>query len=269
MIRSIFLIWLLFGLPAAALAEVRIIELQHRSAPELVEKVRAVLDPDEKVTEAGHHLLLVAEGESLVAAEKLIGVLDRPLATLIVHLRQAENFQLLSQGQAGELAYSNRQQLAGRGENHWRLGNSSQQTEQRLRVLEGEQGFLEVGRDIPYTEEWAVFTGENTGYTERINYKTIAVGFWVQPVRLFPEAVLVDIEPRLSRQEGDPGAPPEVRFSNARTRIKLPLGQWQPLAETVRESGEVGQAILRWRSHAGQRNETLFLRIDVVEGFSP
>ncbi len=267
LIFGIFIIVL--GLPAALSAEVKIIELKHRPAADLVGKVREILDDGEKVTDAGNHLVLIADGESLQAAQQLISLLDRQRATLVVRLQQAESRQRLARENSGSISYSNRSQLSGTASSGLSLGNSTRQTEQSLRVMEGEGGWLEVGKDIPYTEEWAVLSGESSGYAERINYKTIAIGFWVQPVRLVDGGALLDIEPRFSRLDGAQSDPPQIRFSNLRSRLRLQFGQWQSLASHVQQTNRVSRAILQWRSDSGETDEELFIRIDPEAGFSP
>lgn len=267
--RIFFLISLLFFAPTALLAEVKLVELKYRPASELVEKVRGILDVDEKVTDAGNHLVLVADGESLAAAVQMISLLDRELTPLVVRLRHAESRQRLAQGTSGSVSYSNRGQRNVALSPDRTFGNASSNTEQTLRVLEGEGGWLQVGQDVPFTEEWAVLTGESSGYAEQISYQTIAVGFWVHPVKLVPGGVLVDIEPRLSRLAGEDTDPPEIRFNQSRTRMQLPFGQWHPLASYLLQADRVSQAIVNWRSDTGVSDEELFIRIDPAAGFSP
>ncbi len=269
MLRIICLVLLLGWLPATVFAEVKIIELKYRPGSELLEKVREVLDEGEKVTDAGNHLLLVADGESLNAATQLIKLLDRQLTMLVVRLQQAESSHILAQGASSSLSASNKNQLSGEVSTGRVLGNSTKHSEQMLRVLEGEGGWLEVGKDIPYTEEWAVFTGESSGYAERVNYKTIAVGFWVQVVKILPKSVLVDIEPRFSHLSGPQTDPPEISFSGSRTRLQLPFGQWQPLASSIHQNDRISRAIIHWRTDSGVSDEELFIRIDPEAEFSP
>ncbi len=269
MLRLFVLILLLGGLPGTAFSEVRIIELKNRPASEVVEKVRELLDEDEKVTDAGNHLLLIADGESLQAASQLIELLDKQLSMLVVRLQNAESRHKLAEEFSGGLSYSNRHQLSGAGTGSHLRGNSSRHAEQMLKVLEGEGGWLQVGKDIPYTEEWAVLAGENSGYSERINYKTIAVGFWVRPVKVLGDEVMVDVEPRFSRLSGGQSDPPEIRFSASSTRLQLPLGQWHPLSSSFQQENLVSRAIVHWRTDSGETEEEVFIRIDRDKGFYP
>lgn len=244
---------LVLSVPAIAGAEVKVISLAHRAAADLVPQVEEILDREEKVQAVGSNLVLVADGESLQAAQELIRLLDQPLQSLDVRVRQEE--QRISSG------------LATPGARH--LGNSSRQSEQRLRILEGEGGWIEVGRDVPYTRQWAALTGDSTGYAETIDYQTIAIGFWVEVSQLRDERVLVEILPEFRRQQGPPGSPPEIRFSRLSSRLEVPLGQWVALGSQLQGSGQVGQQILGWHASSGETRQEIFLRIDKVAGFSP
>ncbi len=268
--RYLYILSLLLFFPALATAEVKIIEMKHRPAADLVEQVRTLLDDDEKVQEAGSHLVLVADGESLVAAEKLILLLDRQLKTLIVQLKYQESQQRVANDNSTVVRYSTEENTSTSLDVSRRLSNSNIDSQQSIRVLEGEGGWLEVGRDIPYTSEWSVFSGDITGYTEKINYKKIAVGFWVRPEQILADSVVVVIVPQFNRLESNfNGGPPQIRFNQLSTRLQLPFGEWYPLASHLHQTDRVSRAIISWRSHSGKQDQEIFIRIDPAKGFSP
>ena len=258
---------LVLVLPVAA--EVRIITLQHRAAEEMVAKIEPLLDQGEKVQAAGDHLVLIADGESLQAVESLIALLDRELLSLDIRVRQGERQQQAGEDTSAKITLNtqNSSSMAATSARH--LGNSNQEVEQVLRVLEGESGWLEVGRDVPYTSEWAAFSGESAGYAARIDYQKIAIGFWVHPVQVKNGQFLVEIMPQFSRIEGRKTDPPEIRFSEFRTRLNIPLGEWVPLAQQIQQSNRVSRAILSWHAGGGRSEQDLFIRIDPAKGFSP
>jgi len=268
-LRSLFIILCLLAFSLPVSAEVKIISLKHRPAGDLVPQVQKLLDEGEKVQGTGNHLVLVADGESLRAAEALIELLDRPLTTLIIRLRQEEQQQRVGEENSASLQLSTKSGSSLSASSARHLGNSSSRVEQSLRVLEGESGWLEVGRDIPYTSEWSAFSGETTGYSERIDYQRIAIGFLVQPVQIQNGQVLVEIMPQFSKLQGSETDPPEIRFSRLRTRMTIPLGEWYPLGKQIQQQNRVSRAIISWRSHSGQSNREIFIRIDPAAGFSP
>lgn len=255
-------------LPVTGFAEIKIIELQHRPATDLVEQVRELLDAGEKAQAAGSHLVIIADGDTLAAAEQLTRLLDRPLVTLLVRVLRTENRHQLAKRNSAAVRFGNRTQLSGAGGS--RLGNSSVNIEQRLQIIEGGRGLIEIGREIPYTREWSVLAGEISGYSEKIAYKTIATGFWVHPLHIRNNTVLVDIEPYIGSDKlGDSKNAPVVNFSQLKTRVQLALGEWVPLSSQLNVHDQLSQAIVTWRSDNGQAEQELMLRIDPLEGFSP
>ncbi len=269
MIRFIIFFLLLF-LPANIRAEVKIIELQHRAPAEIVEQVREILDTGEKVQVAGSFLVIIANDESLTAAEKLIAVLDRQPIQLIVRIRHQERLQQVAERVGGTVYSGTENHLSAKGSAVRRLGSSRTYLEQSLRVQEGAQGWLEIGRDIPYTKEWAVLTGDVRGYSEKIAYNNVTTGFYVCPIQVVGEKVLVAIEPRIEAVPSyREGYPPPVDFSRYRSRFYLPLGEWIELGSQLQQGDQLGRAIIFWSSKDDHADKILFVRIDRAEGFSP
>lgn len=268
--RLIFLLLMLLVLPNLAHAEVKILTLQHRPAEDLLQPIRELLDEGEKAQAAGNHLVLIADGESLTAAIKLAELLDQPLTAFVIRVKQEERSQLTGQQLGATTTYSTRDQLTGAVTVQKQLGNSNKTNVQLLRVLEGEVAWIEIGRDIPYTSEWAATTGETTGYAERVEYKTIATGFWVRPQQAVSDKVLVDIEPQISSmQQYAQQRPGEVHFSRLRTRIQIPSGTWYPLGQQLRHADQLSRAIISYGNSTGQQDLETYIRIDPAEGFSP
>ncbi len=262
---------LLLGIsPALVYAEVKIVELQYRAGSELVEQVRELLDEGEKAQVAGNNLVLVADGDSLLAAEQLIAILDRKPLQLTVRMKKIEQGQVVGQGSDGAVALSNRGQLNSPASASLRLGTSSSQLEQSISVLEGGGGWLQVGSEVPFTKQWSAYTGLISGFSKQIEYKTISTGFWVRPVRVTGADVLVDIEPQINRVDGRSDQdPPTIRFSQLKTRLLVPLGEWYPLGSQFSRGDQVSREIISWRNDAGNPDQTIYLRIDPPAGFSP
>ena len=251
-------------LPTLAFSEVKTIELKHRAAAELLEPVRALLADGGKVQAAGNALLLIAEGDSLLAAEQLIVLLDRPLMPLVVRLRLSEQQHRVGQ----KLSTSSGGNATAAGQRL--LGNTSRNLEQSLRVVEGSGAWLETGKEIPYRKQWSAFTGRIAGYSEQIAYKTVAAGFWVRPVQIVGNSVLVDIEPLIKQLDSrNDQNPPTIRFSQLRSRLQIPLGEWYPIGGQLQQHDQVSRDIISWRANAGEAEQVLYLRIDPASELSP
>lgn len=257
-------------LPNSVFAAVEIIELKHRAATELLDPVRELLADGEKIQAAGSALVLVAEGNSLLAAKKLIALLDRQLLPLVVRLKLSEQQQRAGQDASGTVNYGTSPKRSTSVPASLRYGNSSQNLEQSLSVVEGSGGWFEVGKEIPYKKQWAAFAGDISGYFEQIDYKTVAAGFWVRPVQVIGTSVLVDIEPQIKQLDGrDDQGPPEIKFSQLRSRLQIPLGEWYPIGGHLQQQDPVSRDIISWRTRTAESDQFLYLRIDPAPGFSP
>lgn len=258
-------ILLQLALPLTGQAEVKIIELKHRSSAELEKRVRPLLEDGEKVTAAGSHLVLIASGDSLKAAEELIALLDTRQRNLMVAIRQQESAQTVGSDSSASVHYGNNDTLAGSVAAGFRRGNTDSSEEQQLTLVEGGCGLIQIGREIPYTEKWAVLTGDNTGYSQETAYKSIATGFWVCPEQIVGDSVLLDVEPYVSKAEQEGTQAPQIDFSQLRTRLQVPLGNWYPLGSQLAHRDKVSKEIISWRSSDRQTDRRLEIRIDAVE----
>lgn len=267
-LAAIFLMFLL--LPNSVFAEVKTITLKHRVAAELLEPVRELLDADEKAQAAGATLILVADGESLNAAEQLILQLDRQLMPLLVRLKLSEQQQPVGQDVSTAIVIGNHSQLSVSSSGSRQLGNSRLDSVQSLSIVEGSRGWFEVGKEIPYRQQWSAFAGDISGYSEQIAYKTVTAGFWVYPIQVIENSVLVDIEPQINQLADRNGqGPPGIKFSELRSRLKIPLGKWYPIGGHLQQHDQVSRDIIAWGTRNTAAGQVFYLRIDPAAGFSP
>lgn len=266
--RRIFLVLILTLLPATTWAEVKVVQMQHRAPTEIAEQVRTMLDDGEKVQAAGDFLVIRASGESLTAALELIKGLDRPAEQLVIQVRFRQEHQQVGSRTGGAVHYGT-DGLAVSGDSVRLLGNSRDQQLQTLRVQEGSAAWLEVGRDIPYTEELAVFSGDIEGVAEKTAYRNVSTGFSVVPQQVLGDNVLLEIDPRIMAAEGNGDRAPVVSHGGTATRTTVPLGQWIELAAHLRDDDRFGRAVLYSNRSRDQGDLRIFIRIDRADGFSP
>lgn len=264
--RLLLLIGIVLLLPVAGFADVKIIELKHRPAAELLSQVRELLDDNEKAQAAGSHMVLIADGESLQAAEKLLSLLDRPAVNLLIRVKQTTESQQAGKDTSASVRYGNKSGLSTSAGAGFRSGNSTLNQEQSLLLAVGGRGRIEVGRDIPFTEQWSALTGDITGYSEKTAYANIATGFWVYPIQLQAEQVLVEIEPYISDvKQGAGSGPLQINYAQLKTRLLVPLAQWYPLGRQLKRQNDINRAIISWRSTTDQADRELQIRIEKTD----
>lgn len=262
--KRFLLLLLLCALPLISHGEVKIIEVKHRPASDLVAQVKPLLDEGEKIESAGSHLILIANGETLNAAEKMIALLDVAQRNLSIRVRQSEQRQRVGAETSASVHYGTG--INGEGDSGYRLGNSNKAVEQTLQLVEGSRGLIEIGREIPFTRQWAGVTGDVIGYGEQLDYKIVATGFWVAPMKVVGDQVLVDVEPYISDASSQGGtAAPRIDFSRLRTRLQVPLGRWYPLGSQLQHRDKISRAIISWSSANDQVDRQLDIRIDPAD----
>lgn len=187
------------------------LQLQHRSAEELIPLLRPLAGPGASVAGRGFLLFLRAEPARLEELQRAVRRLDTPARRLSISVYQ---------GSAADLE----RLVAGR--HKIRSTRDRKAVTQRVQVLEGNRAFIAVGRSVPQPD-LAVGVGPAGGYVWQENrYRETRSGFYVRP-SLNGERVTLDITPF---DEQPSGRGDEIQVRGAATRISGRLGEWLPVA---------------------------------------
>lgn len=218
-IGSFFLLFVLAQGVWAASGEVKVIELEHRQAEELLVVLKPMLGSAGAVSSLGNRLILRASAKELAALEKLVAQLDTPRAMLRIAVRQEQSSVAI--GSEGGVILSTSPGRVRIEEGGRTLGNSHQKTEQFVQVLDGETALIEVGQRRPYARIRAYVGGHRRGMVEVTDFQDLAEGFLVRP-NLQGAGVVLDISP----YQSTPTATGAVDFSQVATRVEAPFDEW-------------------------------------------
>ena len=260
-----FAFLILCGFSALAISadeQVRIYPLQHRSAAELLPQVEPLLGAGERASAAENHLVVIASPATLEAIAGLIEKLDRSLRQFRVQVRWSEE----ASGNSGHLGYDparRRSSLSGQG---WTLGTSSRLSGQALQVSERERAFILTGSDIPYSSQWAAWSGRyGQGFSRQIDFQKLRSGFSVRVDPLSNGEVQADITPQLmAAGNSDMVNPAVVTLDQLATVVRLATGTWIDLADFLPEAS-IGTRILAGTTEPLPSGRRLQLRIDEVK----
>ena len=194
------------GLPAAAKAEMRIFELQHRPVSELAEMVRSLLGEEAKVAAFHNTLAVNASPDALDEVARLVASFDRARQMLRVTIDQGKSFTEDEFGvsTSGRLLHDNNLVIINPGTKKSRDPGASlfldsgqsrlklRGTDSRLResrrvsqyisVLEGEPALVSVGRAVPFTNVMLSYCRRHPAFIETTTYEHVDTGFEVLPV---------------------------------------------------------------------------------------
>lgn len=252
----------------AAETDVKIIYVKHRPASEIATVVREVLGDAGKVVAFEDRLIVRAPSAELKKARKLISQLDVAKAMLQVSVRQ--NAQQATADGSGGLTLSSQASHAAKhygaipsfrskGKYSRSIGNAEKQSEQFVKVLEGEAAFITTGRRIPFSQFKAFAAGDHVEVLEAVNFYEVTTGFWVSP-QLQGEEVVLTITPHLS--EPTAGVEGGIDFQELSTRVRVPLGEWVDLAGSLQNANEVSRAILTLRAGGKTERRQVLVKID-------
>jgi len=212
-----------------------IIKVKKRPAQELLPQVQTVLSPTGRasVDTISNAIIVSDTMEAAANVERLIARLDRPVpqVTLRLRYRQAST-KTHSLSTAGGISGSE-------GGLRMHTDTFHQNKTLQLTISSGSSGYLMVGRDIPFTDYWLDLCSRY-GYRFKwmTRYKRVESGFEVHAVVLGTRVDLT-LLPRLSF-----GDSREIRFTEAATRITIPVDTWVPVAASDAGTDLVSAAII-------------------------
>jgi type II secretory pathway component GspD/PulD (secretin) len=233
-------------------AETLVYPMQYRTAAEAVPMVQSLLTPRGRaVADARTNALLVVDDEaSLQRVREFLQGFDKLGKQAKIRVRFDESGARERTSVEGRARASGEDWSVSAGKPMRKDGvevrvqdrSTTQQgsSEFFLLVVSGSAAYIMVGQDILYTQRWVDLTRRYARLTESVAIQRIETGFEVMPVILKDHAD-VEIIPRISH--GGPGSR-LVRFTEASTRLVVPIGQWVTIGGSSQQSNEVIRAVL-------------------------
>ncbi len=243
----LLLLALLWGLSAVADEPLHIIELQWRSAEELLPILRPMAGERASVSGSGYTLFLRAPHQRLQELKAMVLELDRAPRQLMISVYQGR----LDDAQRGDLAGTaadipvRRVQTRGRGD-----------LTQRIHVSEGQRAFIAVGKtqSLPPV---VVPVGPHGTPIIAGAYRETLSGFLVRP-RVSGDRINLEID----TARAGPGQLPEQQGST--TRVLVEPGRWVPLAESSETNQVRDDRPVRRHSTVSGEYSGIFVKVDVL-----
>ncbi|OGI39727.1 MAG: hypothetical protein A2140_00815 [Candidatus Muproteobacteria bacterium RBG_16_62_13] len=282
---SIFLLLSLAFVPSSVTADdLRLIELRHRTAEELLPILLPVVPANEALTGRGHQLIHRGSPRTRQQLEHLLARLDVGAQSLTLTIRQtsvrdAERARYSVSGGANAggnvRVYATRPPGAGRepgasitvggNSGHLRVDASARTTRgrdesvQTLRVRDGARAHIRIGQSVPHVRTILTLTNNQTIINQGIELQDVTTGFDVLP-RVRGDGILLEITPRLSSM-----ANPSiglVNFSELRTTVMVKRGEWIDLGQLGGTGSEVRRTLLDSASRREDERSTVLLKVE-------
>lgn len=283
-IRLRHLIALGFLLVAAALqaeeSTLQIIEVQHRSAEELLPVLRPLVEPQGSISAMQNKLVIRTSPANFQQLKQIVSQLDTTPRQLLITVSQGgeintrgSSAQVSGKAKLGNsgsitlppanphepgIAVGNENGTAEiRGSrNSSRTGLSSNQ---QLRVLEGREAVIYVGQSVPITSKYKSHSGAPVLSTE---YHDVTVGFSVLP-RLQGEQVTLEISPHQDSLASDAsGVHGAINVQRISTSVSGRLGEWIDIGGATQQAVEQSQGLLSHRDSSRDEHRQVLVKVE-------
>jgi type II secretory pathway component GspD/PulD (secretin) len=225
-------------------ATIEIFKVRQRLAKELLPEVHTVLSPAGRASAdtITNSIIVFDTPDHIEQIRKLIQTLDRqvPQVTVILRYHQTATKSRSLSTSGGVSGHSGGLRMSS--------GTFNREKNLQLTISSGSSGFLMVGRNIPFTSYWLDLCsryGYRFGWLTE--YKTVGSGFEVRPVVLGKKVDLT-LVPRLSFADRR-----EIRFTEAATRVTVPINTWVRIAATDSGMDTVSAAIMTANGQTNNR----------------
>jgi hypothetical protein len=276
---------ILFLIPALVIADdtrIQVIELQGRSAQEMIPLVQPMLDPGDAVTGTGYQLILRTRPENLARIEDLVRRLDQAPKRLRITVhrgeldaRERERTDLHLERGSGEIRLRAGEARTGAGglevEQRDAAGSAGVRVEstrrvreagrrQQVQALEGQAAYIATGVAFPYVSQ-VERHGSRT--TTGIEYREASTGFYVLARLRGDGQVLLDISPHKEELSSRGGG--MVETSALVTSVSGPVDTWLELGGVGETRHQDAREYTRTRRTRDRQEEQLWFRVEVLD----
>lgn len=235
------------------------------AAPKLVPVLEPLLGPEDNITAYRNKLFVKAPPHIQDEILDILQELDRPLKNVQISLRFADADDLAasdSEASGKVVVYHGSSRKTGvdvEVVSKQRFSTKQDKVDQQVRVLEGEQGVLNIGKDVLVQQY--VFVNPFQARSSQ-QYRSVGNAMYVVP-RLVKNRIRIEVFS--SNQRLRRNANSEIEKVEAQTVLLVEPGVWTPLAGSTQSSAESDNSITHSTSRNRQQGKTLQIRADIVD----
>lgn len=265
MIRCLILVTLLcLGTFSRAEQTAEVYET-YLPAKTLVPILEPFLGPDDKITAYGNKLFVKASTSAQDEILRVLEELDHPLRNVQISLRYADNHELESQTQSADskiVVYKGSSRSTAvdvEMVSKNRFSTHNDHADQQIRVLEGEQGVLQIGQDVPmdqivFLNPWQVGSSKE--------YRSITNQLYVIP-QVTKDRIRLEVftsNQRLKRDSSN-----KVQKVEAQSVLVVEPGVWTPLAGSSQSVSQTSGSVTSSTRRSGNSGKSLQIRADILD----
>lgn len=256
----LFAIWLLTV--DAGAQTLQTLQLQHRTAEELMPLIEPLLRENDAITGRDYTLFIRTDAQTLAQVKTLLAQVDRKARQLLVSVRRGDAGVLEREGVTASGALRGDQtavaggvklETSGARARHSDSGTSS------VAVLEGHTAHVSTGTTMPVVTVVAGGRGRSSWGVAATEYRDVGSGFLITP-RIAGDSVVLNVEQGSARPRGD-GNIDTQRLS---TQVRAGLGEWIQLGGVAETSTTTRSGIATRQHSTSDRSSTVWVKVEEI-----
>lgn len=262
--QPLIILLCLLSLPALA-DRIEVIQLQGRSANDIIPIIQPLLDPDTGLSAQGYKLIVRGSEQTISQVHELVSQLDHAPKQLVISLRRGgrsihNDNELSASGtiKSGDTRLS----INNEHENNIRLRESrrsiNNNSTRRIHVTEGHQAFIQTGQLVPVGERNVDRFGNQRS---SVQYKNASSGFYVLP-RLAGDNVNLDI--LQNNVSIDRHGRQRFNVQRSGTTLSGKIGEWISIGGVTQRSSQSNTGILHSTTRGANSDSQLYIKVDVI-----
>ncbi len=265
MLVAIAMLLLANAAPAATTMVTEVFALGYRSVAEMTRALRPLVPAPGAVSGLDGQLVVRTDAATLESLRGLIARLDRAPRNLLVSLSRHANAEIERdlaawQGRVSSGANGTSAAIGARVRSTQR--DRRDHEVQRVRVLEGRDGYIASGVAVPVAERRTRLAIGGAQVEEQVRYVDVSRGMWVRVRGAGEDRVHVAIAARRDQIATTGGG--AIDTGSTVTEVDVPLGHWVRLGGIDRSATSTGSGISASTRSRSERRQSLYLRVDVL-----
>ena len=270
---SRLLLMLLFALGTAHADEVEVIQLEYRTAEQLIPMLRPLVEPGGAVSGMQSTLVIRASRANIAQFRQVLETLDRTPRRLLISVRQdaGGGFEQRGAGVSGTVASGDARvsvNEAPRRESGVTIGafdssgSRDASTATQVQALEGSPAFIAVGQSVPVQSTVVTSTPGGTVVQRTTGFQNTGSGVYVIP-RVSGDRVFLDI----AQAASSPGRQVDgaANVQQISTTASGRLGEWFPLGGIDQSATRAQSGILYGSSGARASSSSVWVKVDEIK----
>lgn len=256
----------------ACAQSLQIIELQHRTAQEVIPVLQPLLERGGALSGQDYKLFVRASGGNVAQLREALAQIDKAPRQLLVSVRRASQAEMERERASASAAIAGSRggvsvnrpptavdpaaagQLTVRATND--ASSSSANSVASVQVLEGSSAFIATGSSIPIVTAVAGGVGRRTWAATSTSYRDIASGFLVTP-RVNGDTVVLDIEQRdESVHRG------QISTQRLATQVSAWLGEWAQLGGVSESASTQARGVLNRTQQTRSDERSIWVKVE-------